>query len=203
MLIYQVFTNVYINKKEKVLLQALRYLELGEKEGEIPYYAFRYQGFTNSDLKLRTQSLRKNRQQIAKLDKSTLREWFFNETHNQLDRTGDYFRFSKAILIVVHHFSTAKQTDLDNYDYKYMIDAIKSLQIIEDDSFQHLELYTTGVQDSEDGIECYLIPKGYLTSFLEKCTVQHLQQVKAKITPINEQILSAEREHLLDESKFF
>lgn len=203
MLIYQVFTNVYINEEEKVLLQALRYLDLGEKEGEIPYYAFQYQGFTNSDLKLRTQSLRKNRQQIAKLDKSTLREWFFNETHKQLDRTGDYYRFSKAVLIVVHHFSTAKQTDLDNYDYKYMIDAIKSLQIIEDDSFQHLELFTTGVQASEDGIECYLIPKGYLTSFLEKCTVHHLQQVKATITPINEQILLAEREHLLDESKFF
>ena len=203
MLIYQVFMNVYINEKEKVLLQALRYLQLGEKEGEIPYYAFQYTGFNNSDLKLRIQSLRKNRQQIAKLDKGTLREWFFNETHKQLDRTGDYYRFSKAVLIVVHHFSTVKQTDLDNYDYKYMIDAIKSLQIIEDDSFQQLELYTTGVQDSEDGIECYLIPKGYLTSFLEKCTVHHLQQVKAKITLINEQILLSEREHLLAESKFF
>lgn len=203
MLIYQVFTNVYINEKEKVLLQALRCLQLGEKEREIPYYAFQYTGFNNSDLKLRTQSLRKNRQQIAKLDKGTLREWFFNETHKQLDRTGDYYRFSKAVLIVVHHFSTAKQTDLDNYDYKYMIDAIKSLQIIEDDSFQHLDIYTSGVQASEDGLEGYLIPKGYLPSFLEKCNVHHLQQMKATITPINEQILLAEREHMLDESKFF
>ncbi len=84
-----------------------------------------------------------------------------------------------------------------------MIDAIKSLQIIKDDSFHHLDIYTSGVQASEDGIECYLIPKGYLTSFLEKCTVHHLQQVKAKITPINEKILLAEREHLLDESKVF
>ena len=54
-----------------------------------------------------------------------------------------------------------------------MVDAIKLQQII------------------EDGLEGYLIPKGYL------------QQVKAKITPINEQILLAEREHLLDESKVF
>lgn len=184
-------------------MQALQYLNLGEKEGLIPYYAFQYRGFTNSDLKLRTQSLRNKRQQIAKIDKSTLREWFFNETHKQLDRTGDYYRFSKAVLIIVHHFSTAKQTDLDNYDYKYMIDAIKSLQILEDDSFLHLELYTTGVQSDKDSIDCYLIPSGYLGSFLEKCTVHHLQQVKATITPINEQILLAEREHLLDESKFF
>ena len=186
-----------------MLLQALQYLNLGEKEGVIPYYAFQYNGFSNSDLKLRTQSLRNKRQQIAKIDKSTLREWFFNETHMQLDRTGDYYRFSKAILIIVHHFSTAKQTDLDNYDYKYMIDAIKSLQILEDDSFLHLELYTSGVQSDKDGIDCYLIPSGYLGSFLEKCTVHHLGQVIANITPINEQILLAERQHLLDESKFF
>ena len=84
-----------------------------------------------------------------------------------------------------------------------MIDAIKSLQIIEDDSFLHLELYTAGVHSDRDGIECYLIPSGYLGSFLEKCTVHHLQRVTANITPINEQILLAEREHLLDESKFF
>lgn len=203
MLTYQVFTNVYRMRREKVILQALHYLKLSEMEGEIPYYAFQYKGFNNSDLKLRTQSLRQNRQQIAKLDKGTLREWFFNETHKQLDRTGDYYRFSKAVLIVIHHFSTSKQTDLDNYDYKYMIDAIKSMQIIEDDSFQNLDIYTLGVQDKEDGLECFLIPKGYLSIFLEKCAIHHLQQVKASFTLINEQILMAEREHLLDESKFF
>jgi len=184
-------------------LQALRYIKFDENEGEIPYYAFKYQGVKNSDLKMRTQSVRNNRQQIAKLEKGTLREWFFNETHKQLDRSGDYYRFSKAILIVIHHFSTSKQTDLDNYDYKYLIDAIKSLQIIEDDSFHHLDIYSSGTQSTEDTLECFLIPNGYLSNFVDKCTAHNLSKSKAHLTRLNDEILAAERNRLFDESKFF
>lgn len=197
------FTNVYKKRREKRILQALRYIEFDEMEGKIPYYAFKYEGFSNSDLKIRSQSLRNNRQQIAKLEKGTLREWFFNETHKQLDRSGDYFRFSKAILIIIHHFSTSKQTDLDNYDYKYMIDAIKSLQIIEDDSFHHLDIYSSGTQGTEDMLEGFLIPYGYLSNFIEKCAVHNLNKSKAHITRLNDEILATERNRILDESKFF
>ncbi|MFF5996499.1 hypothetical protein AAGS61_17445 [Lysinibacillus sp. KU-BSD001] len=184
-------------------MQALQYINFKENEIRIPYYSFKYIGFKNSDLKMRAQSTRNDRQRIAKLEKSTLREWFFNETHKQLDRTADYFRFSKAICIIIHHFSTKRATDLDNYDYKYVIDAVKSLQIIEDDSFHYLDLYTSGVQGEVDMLECYLIPSGYLSKFVDSNVIPKLQQQPAQIIRMNEEILKIARARLLDESKFF
>lgn len=84
-----------------------------------------------------------------------------------------------------------------------MIDAIKSLQIIEDDSFHHLDIYSSGTQGTEDMLEGFLIPYGYLSNFIEKCTVHNLNKSNAHITRLNDEILAAERNRILDESKFF
>lgn len=169
-----------------------------------PYYKFIYEGFENKYLKLRAKSLRAGSSRHTKSTEiPNYREWFINETHKQLNISQDYYRFEKAICIIVHGFSSMQSTDLDNYDYKYVIDGVKSLQIIQDDSFKELSLLTVGVASESDNLTCYVVPEEYVIEFLQLGLVPLHKPAPSSIKRINLQILEAERIQILEESKFF
>ncbi|SOC21529.1 hypothetical protein SAMN05880501_1137 [Ureibacillus xyleni] len=170
----------------------------------VPFYQFHYEGFENKYLKIRAKSLRDGQLRTAKSPKiSNYREWFINETHKQLDTSQDYYRFEKAICIIVHGFSSFQASDLDNYDYKYVVDGIKSLQIIIDDSYKELSLMCIGQKSELDRITCYVVPEAYFIDFLAHGFVPLDVPALSSYKLINPRILEEERFQLLEESKFF
>jgi hypothetical protein len=130
---------------------------------KIPYYHFVYFGEFHKIL------LKRNRKHCLR-DGTDIREFFNKISYHQYDFSGNYTVFEKAILITIHYFENNIERDLDNLNYKPLIDGIRKTGIIKDDSWQHLSFMHFGNlipdEDEDERIEVYVIPQSFLVDFL-------------------------------------
>ena len=132
-----------------------------------PYYRFQFEGFSNQQLHFRSVQAKNGRRQG---ETSQLRAWFHEQVFKQWGNPASFFRFEHATLIIFHHFDTKQATDLDNYAYKIVIDAIKATNCIENDDYEHLSLHLKGLSSERAKLDCFVVPTGYELDFFEKNT---------------------------------
>ena len=125
---------------------------------EIPYYHFLYEGDFYKYLRIRNNKYFGNGMRIN--------EYFLTETFKQYDFNGEYTAFTKALMVIVHHFTDYTERDLDNNSYKPIIDAIRKTGIIENDSWYNLSLMMIGDEAENEKIEAFIIPHEYTGDFM-------------------------------------
>ena len=57
---------------------------------------------------------------------------------------------SRAQVCITYYFPDARRRDSDNYAGKFLLDGLVNAGVIEDDSFDHVELLLVGKVDRED-----------------------------------------------------
>lgn len=137
---------------------------LSRKGVSFPYYRFQFEGFSNQQLYFRSMQAKNGRRQG---ETNQLRAWFREQVLKQWGNPASFFRFEQAALIIFHHFDTKQATDLDNYAYKIVIDAIKGTNCIENDDYEHLSLCLKGLASEKPKIDCFIVPAGYEGDFFE------------------------------------
>ncbi|MEJ9282362.1 hypothetical protein [Ureibacillus thermosphaericus] len=73
-----------------------------------------------------------------------VRDYYFQVTSDMYNYPELNISFDKATLIIQHVFPDRIIRDLDNRNRKYLIDAIKFTELIDDDNFQKLSIYEEG-----------------------------------------------------------
>ncbi|MGE7920665.1 hypothetical protein ACQKM9_17270 [Viridibacillus sp. NPDC093762] len=73
------------------------------------------------------------------------KKYYFEATSNSFDFKTNFVKFNKAIIHIRHHFKNKIIRDLDNRNRKYIIDAIRYANLIDDDDWQHLSLHEDAV----------------------------------------------------------
>ncbi|WP_411954759.1 hypothetical protein ACKXGF_02760 [Alkalibacillus sp. S2W] len=110
------------------------------------------------------------------------------ETNKQYDFFGEYSEshpvFSKAMLIIIHSFTDLKPRDLDNYYYKPVIDTVKHLNVITDDTWSECSITVYGRQDTKNYIEVVVVPHDKFLNFMQNTNIENLNDVMAEETNI-------------------
>jgi len=99
-------------------------------------------------------------------------EWCIGRMY---DNKSKYLPFHKAKVFIQHFYENDIIQDLDNRNHKYIVDALRLAQIIEDDSWQHLSLDVSGYKDNFSHVQVYVVEDeneldfaGYLKSHTHK-----------------------------------
>lgn len=163
-----------------------------------PYYRFQFEGFSNQQLHFRSTQAKNGRRQG---ETSQLRAWFREQTLKQWGNPSSFIRFEHATLIIFHHFDTKQTTDLDNYAYKIVIDAIKATNCIENDDYEHLSLCLKGLSSDQPRLDCFIVPAGYEGDFFE-CNPFYKIAFSAFREVTNEE-LEQEKLHAAEEQNWF
>lgn len=124
----------------------------------IPYYHFIYEGDFYNYLRIKNNKLLANGMRIN--------QYFFKETYTQYKNSELDLKFEKALMILIHSFPDNQPRDLDNIQYKPVIDAIRKTKIINDDSWQNLSLMYLGSLSEKEKIDVYLVPHTHVRNFL-------------------------------------
>ena len=69
----------------------------------------------------------------------------------------------KVVIYIINHY--IKEVDIDNYYYKYLIDAIKTF-VMPDDSPKWCSMYADSIEDNKRYTETYIIPAKYFNEFI-------------------------------------
>lgn len=91
--------------------------------------------------------------ELKKLTRSYM-EWC---THN-IYKPNEYgLPLNKAKVFIQHFYKDNIISDLDNRNHKYILDAIRMAQIIEDDNWQNISLDISGHKDNTSHVQVYVL----------------------------------------------
>lgn len=148
-------------------MAALHYIKIGNNL--IPYYKFKYDGGQPYHRFLH------RHKHMHFYDGERINEHFARLTATQINLNENYPVFNKATMFIIHKFcqNDAQAKDLDNLDYKPVIDAVRMTRIIPDDSWNYLSLSLIGDVDNIENIEAYLVPDACVREFLQQVLTKY------------------------------
>ncbi|MGP4073739.1 hypothetical protein ACTWQB_14435 [Piscibacillus sp. B03] len=133
----------------------------------IPYYHFKFQGDFSHILKNSKNNKKSHQLNIA--NKEELRIYLIKEVYKQFDFSkyeGSFPCFSKAMIVIIQSFNSLRNQDLDNFQYKIIVDTIRKTRIIDDDTWKDCSLMYLGKHDSNSEINTLIIPHEHFVEFL-------------------------------------
>ena len=130
----------------------------------LPIYQFSYHGALPPHNGMTRQYIKMIRQYYQSATYSSISHLKLDKTEKINEKDAD----SKAVILFAHFFNDLSTRDLDNRNKKYILDAIKSIDIIDDDSWQNVILMDSGYLDrGHNHLQVFVLPEEILSSFLD------------------------------------
>ncbi|MEC1158694.1 hypothetical protein [Cytobacillus horneckiae] len=152
---------------------------------KMPYYEFNFIGDYYKSLR----RLRKEPTKTIYLDNGErIDEHFLANAVRQIKDYKNQQRYEKSTLIIVHNFDSYDRKDFDNAYYKPIIDAIKKVRIIYDDSWLDISLMFLGSYSPEEKITVFVVEHFYTIPFLNAKFNDYFNKHKPRNTGIEDRI---------------
>lgn len=114
---------------------------------------------------------------------SLIRDYYISATIQAMENIEIPQKIKKALLLFVYSFSNRKIRDFDNRNQKWVIDGIRRAKIIEDDSWENIEIMETGMLNKERGdmVTVFVLPTENFIHFLTEFRKNPCQNVNEKL----------------------
>jgi len=126
-------------------------------------------------------------------------------THNIYSPKDKVLPFKKAKIFIQHFYNNNVITDLDNRNHKYIIDAIRMAQIIEDDSWQNVSLDISGYIDDKSHVQVFVVDDKHKHDFAQYLDIHRYELIKKPFPHemFMKETDESEQEEFLKEDHFF
>lgn len=106
-------------------------------------------------------------------------EWCTYRIYNPDD---DRLPLNRVRVIIQHFFDNERITDLDNYNHKFIMDALRMSNIFKDDSWLQVALDISGHKDDYSHIQVYVVEEENRLDFLQYLE-KNKHELKMKALP--------------------